>query len=270
VELKDNNFSNAVTFAFHLKNVHGDHRREDYGEHPSIKFFINGIFQVTGPKSATELVWILHHTCDILTDILNFPFEVEEFSVNMINTTFYVDYPDEANYAIDKRKLCGVFKSQRLHSNVPSNHQSVAVNIKRSSGNGIVTIYVFPTSKIIITGGKCGADIKNAYTTVMDIIDRKFGTFFVGRQIVPNKIVEAPEHELSLNAETFESADDDEWDALPKLPPPTPMIGSDEEDVGLPPPSPRSLFDGQVGGPRSQNQYTLLDDEDMDKILSLF
>lgn len=250
VELSNNNFANAVTFKFHLKR---DGRKGDYGENPSVKFFINGKFQVTGPKSATELVGILHHTCDILSQILNFNIEVEEFSINMINTDFYVCYPDsegiyhddtkkKSGYEIDKRKLCNVFKSQRLHSNVPQNHQSVEVNIKRSFSNGIVTIYIFPTSKIIITGGKCGADIKNAYSIVMDILDKRFGTYFVGNRTIPNKIVET----IEVNVDVTTSSDnstidfdmtDEEWNALPKLPPPTPLHHNCDIE-NLPPPSP--------------------------------
>ena len=290
VELKDNKFSNAVTFAFHLKDVDGG-RKEDYGVNPSVKFFINGKFQVTGPKSATELVGILHHTCDILSRVLNFPFEVKDFSVNMINTDFYVYYPDDGGnydpnqkkYDIDKRKLCNIFKSLRLHSNVPESHQSVEVNIRRSSGNGIVTIYVFPTSKIIITGGKCGADIKNAYKTVMDILDRKFGTFFVGRQ-VPSTIVHIePEIPLDdVEMRDMNDMNDEDWDALPKLPPPTPLPHRDDTD--LPPLSPTlSLRDREI--PRdheiplrdrekeilqtAQNSTDLLDDDDLDDILDL-
>jgi len=166
---KVNNFFNQITLLMAI----------DENKKINTKLFTNGSVQMTGSKSISDNLIILNKLIECLKktyivdgeviklvedpDLL----EISNFKISMINTNFGI------GKEINREELLKIIKKDDL-PNVkaklkPDIH--AAINIELSVYDYIVTILVFKTGNIIITGGKNSTHINTAYEYIIKLIE---------------------------------------------------------------------------------------------------
>lgn len=150
---------------------------------PNIKLFKNGSIQMTGCKSVRECVHALTTICRELnkvkvlyngTNFIKKPFitdfdgnstvmkvrDVLNLKVNMINSNFKI------GFTVDREKLYIALLKQAIDCRYePCAH--ACVNIKHVCNNEIISIFVFESGSIIITGAKNKEHIMSAYRFIV-------------------------------------------------------------------------------------------------------
>jgi TATA-box binding protein (TBP) (component of TFIID and TFIIIB) len=164
----------------------------------NIKIFKNGSFQMTGCKSLEDcnivinkLLNKLKNTIGVLENgvIVDKPFiediqdkelNINTFKVDMINSNFSV------NYKINRNALFEILRLENVNCRYePCIH--ACVNIKYSIPNDIdnkvVSIFVFQSGNIIITGAKNKNQINSAYNYITSILT-KYYNIIVKKDII--------------------------------------------------------------------------------------
>jgi TATA-box binding protein (TBP) (component of TFIID and TFIIIB) len=166
---KVNNFFNQITLLMAI----------DENKKINTKLFTNGSVQMTGSKSIKDNLNILNKLIECLKTTYNVDgeeiklvenpelLEITDFKVSMINTNFGI------GNEINREEILKVIKRDDL-PNIkaklkPDIH--AAVNIELLVQESIVTILVFKTGNIIITGGKNSVHINTAYEYINKLID---------------------------------------------------------------------------------------------------
>ena len=130
----------------------------------SIKVFPNGSIQVAGCNGLfdcslviKQLIFILKNVLDIKTDIPS-----TSFRVVMINTNFSL------NYNINLIALFRHFSSESLFNVTfdPDRYSAVKIKFKPASDMKQVTVSIFSTGKIIVTGAQTLKEIAYAYNII--------------------------------------------------------------------------------------------------------
>jgi len=149
----------------------------------SVKIFLNGSIQIAGSKSIQQINKAIESLIKILkkryyVESLNeeihlvdsFNFNIKDFKINMINSNFYVSYKiNIENLYPLVIPLCVKARFE------PLSHR--CVNIKFMPPGAVVdkdkpiSIFVFESGSIIITGARNGNHIKSAYEFITNILD---------------------------------------------------------------------------------------------------
>lgn len=166
---KVNNFFNQITLLIAVNEE----------KKINTKLFTNGSVQMTGSKSILDNLIVLNKLISCLKKIfiidgkeinlVNNPeqLQISDFKISMINTNFGI------GNEIIREELLKVIKNDNI-TNVkaklkPDIH--AAVNIVLNVLNSVVTVLVFKTGNIIITGGKNSTQINTAYNYITSIIE---------------------------------------------------------------------------------------------------
>ena len=166
---KVNNFFNQITLLMAV----------DENKKINTKLFTNGSVQMTGSKSILDNFTILNKLIECLKTtyivdgeeikLVENPelLEISDFKISMINTNFGV------GNEINREELLKLIKQNEL-PNIkaklkPDIH--AAINIEILVQDYIVTILVFKTGNIIITGGKNSVHINTAYEYITNLIE---------------------------------------------------------------------------------------------------
>jgi len=178
---KNKKFNNQLTLVIIIsfnKNKKGSYNCIN------VKLFSNGSFQMTGCKSIydaniaiNKLINRLSHNIAIfnktynviedkpyikLNDIYLNDIKVCNFKVDMINTNFNVDYK------INRQNFYNYLKKYEIRCSYnPAIHS--CVNIKYKFNNKDISILVFQTGSILITGAKTIEEIEPAYNYINQI-----------------------------------------------------------------------------------------------------
>jgi TATA-box binding protein (TBP) (component of TFIID and TFIIIB) len=166
---KVNNFFNQITLLMAV----------DDNKKINTKLFTNGSVQMTGSKNISDNLIILNKLIECLkkTYIVDGEeiklvedtekLEISNFKISMINTNFGI------GKEINREELLKIIKKDDLPyvkaKLKPDIH--AAINIELTVQNYIVTILVFKTGNIIITGGKCSTHINTAYDYIIKLIE---------------------------------------------------------------------------------------------------
>jgi TATA-box binding protein (TBP) (component of TFIID and TFIIIB) len=178
----DKNFHNQNTIIVKV-------RKEKYA---NIKLFKNGSIQMTGCKYLSdgnivinklikklyESVYVQNSTNPEMLDEIKFVKDVSKLSVNqfqidLINSDFAM------NYLNKKESLFELLKSYNILCRLFEKHSCVNVkykvqnysNKKNAPSHTYVSIFVFQTGKIIITGAKTPEHVKNAYRFIVKFMN---------------------------------------------------------------------------------------------------
>lgn len=148
----------------------------------SVKIFLNGSVQIAGSKSIEQINKAIECLIKILkkryyVESLNeeihlvdsYNFNIKDFKINMINSNFNVVYKiniENLYPLITKKGVKARFE--------PLSHR--CVNIKYVSPehketDKPISIFVFESGSIIITGARNGAHIKYAYEFITGVLD---------------------------------------------------------------------------------------------------
>jgi len=149
----------------------------------SVKIFLNGSIQIAGAKSIEQINKGIEHLLKILkkryyVESLNeeihlvesYNFNIKDFKINMINSNFYV------NYKINIENLFGLITKMGVKSRFePLSHRCVNIKYNPEGTNPDVdkpiSIFVFESGSIIITGARNGKHIKSAYNFINNVLD---------------------------------------------------------------------------------------------------
>lgn len=175
----DRNFSNQNTIIVRS--------RDD--KYLNIKLFKNGSIQMTGCKDLVDANIVINKLVkklkerlfikkqdgnNLLTEVkfvknIN-DLNVTNFKINLINTNFGI------SYYINKEELFTLLTSKGILCRITTNH--ACVNIKHKIINpennieSLVSIFVFQTGNIIITGAKKSEEVRNAYNFIVNFLNQ--------------------------------------------------------------------------------------------------
>lgn len=172
------NFYNQITLKIQTNN-----------KEVNVKLFQNGSIQLTGCKSVINFVETMIILCNILKTVVairednkiniksyvNSPENVhvdkiEDFCIRMINCGFDVDF------LIDRDELYKFLEKKNIFSTYePCIH--ACVNIKHTYVDGsVISIFVFETGAILITGARKRNHIISAYKFIIDLLYKNYNT----------------------------------------------------------------------------------------------
>jgi TATA-box binding protein (TBP) (component of TFIID and TFIIIB) len=169
IEKKINNFFNQITLLIAV----------DEKKKINTKLFTNGSVQMTGSKSILDNINILNKLIGCLKTTFNIDgqeiklvenpelLQVSDFKISMINTNFGI------GNEINREEILKIIKKEDLYNIKAKLKPDIhaAVNIELFVSDSIVTILVFKTGNIIITGGKNSTHINTAYNFINKIIN---------------------------------------------------------------------------------------------------
>lgn len=169
-------FHKSPTDFFNQVSIYTD----DYKSRKSVKLFPNGSIHVSGCGDMMDCERILAQINCVVSSILKKKVIANDFSVHMINS----------NFSLNKFvNLHTIFKEfgERGHDTTFNPDRYSAVKIKMmvaTSASGTnsrrVTVSIFSSGKIIVTGGKALSDIIFAYKTIIEIIYKQSHGIIVG------------------------------------------------------------------------------------------
>jgi TATA-box binding protein (TBP) (component of TFIID and TFIIIB) len=148
----------------------------------SVKIFLNGSIQIAGSKSIEQINKSIECLIKILkkryfVESLNeeihlvesYNFAIKDFKINMINSNFYV------NYKINIENLYPLITKKGVKARFePLSHRCVNIKFVPEGANERdkpISIFVFESGSIIITGARNGNNIKAAYEFITNTLD---------------------------------------------------------------------------------------------------
>ena len=147
----------------------------------NIKLFKNGSLQMSGCKSLIDVNIALYKLISRLSEKLTIDidnilseitfvenindFRLLKFKIDFINCNFAV------NYLVNKTELYKLLIEQKISCMLSPNHACVNIKYKISSSIKI-SIFVFQTGNIIITGAKIAEHIKDAYVFIVKFLNK--------------------------------------------------------------------------------------------------
>jgi TATA-box binding protein (TBP) (component of TFIID and TFIIIB) len=152
-KLKPTTFYNQVTLTY-----------TDSYSTKSIKVFPNGSIQVAGCADLFDCNLVIQQLIYILKTVLNIetPLPSNSFRVVMINTNFSL------NYNINLMALFAHFSRESIFKVTfdPDRYSAVKIKFKPASDMKQVTVSIFSTGKIIVTGAETLKEIVYAYNII--------------------------------------------------------------------------------------------------------
>ena len=149
----------------------------------SIKVFPNGSIQVAGCSDLFDCNRIIKQLTLLLKTILNIKREIptNSFRVVMINSNFSL------NYNINLFALYKHFLSEQTFNVTfdPDRYSAVKIKFKPASDMKQVTVSIFGTGKIIVTGAETLREIAYSYNVINRHILSKAGDIKVSKSVEP-------------------------------------------------------------------------------------
>lgn len=148
------NFFNQVTLNY-----------EDISK-KSIKIFSNGKLQMTGLSSFVECNHVANMVLGWIIDTLSLSnIHMQNMYIGMINSNFSV------YKSIDLHKLTNILNKMENVMSIYNPESYPAINMKYITATIKVSIFIFGTGNIVITGGKSLNDMKYAYKFIVDTLN---------------------------------------------------------------------------------------------------
>lgn len=147
----------------------------------NVKLFHNGSIQISGCKELSDANIVLNKLKSKLSEIVVIDnngeimeikfinnidlFFVKDFKIDLINSNFTV------RYSINKERLYNILVEENIICILANSHACVNIKYKISENN-YVSIFVFQTGNILITGAKNAEDIKKTYTFIVKLLNK--------------------------------------------------------------------------------------------------
>lgn len=149
--LKDTTFYNQVTLNY----------TDDYST-KSIKLFPNGAIQVAGCTDLIDCNRVIRQLIEILRLFINKELKARGFQVVMINSNFSI------NYKLNLHAVATHFASNDIFdvSFDPDRYSAVKIKFKPAQDMKQVTVSIFGTGKIIVTGAETLKEIVFSYNII--------------------------------------------------------------------------------------------------------
>ena len=137
-----------------------------YRNTKSIKIFPNGTIHITGGSTPLNCQRVLMHLSTILNHILNVSIKIDDFRIVMINSNFSI------NYLVNLLEIESIFSDMSMFnvSFEPDKYSAVKIKFKPAEDMKQVTVSIFSTGKVIITGAETLKEIASSYRIINEII----------------------------------------------------------------------------------------------------
>lgn len=135
----------------------------------SIKLFNNGSMHITGCTSPTEFIEVSSAVCALMEYTAGIegedgPVSVQDFDIQMINMNF------GAGRTLYLQALRDTCVSQGLSASYdPDTYPGL--NVKLPIGERRVTVLLFKSGRVIVTGAKTAAELEEAHARITDVLD---------------------------------------------------------------------------------------------------
>lgn len=138
---------------------------EDYKSTKSIKIFPNGSIQVAGASDLIDCKAILTQLCIIMGAIFKKKFDINNYSIAMINTNFSL------NRSLNLRNIFRVFSDAGMQTDFnPDRYSAVKIKIQPTPTAKRVTVSIFRTGKVIMTGAENLDEIARSYGIALNTL----------------------------------------------------------------------------------------------------
>ena len=164
VSLRDTSFQNQVTVDY-----------MDSHSIKSIKLFSNGAVQIAGSNDMWSCKIILKKLGAILKHIFKNPdaFDFNTYKIAMINTNFAL------NFSVNLYNVVECFSEAGYDTTFnPDRYSAAKVTMTPEGGDKDVTVSIFSTGKIIMTGAQKLDDIAKVYSTIVTQIASNYDSIF--------------------------------------------------------------------------------------------
>lgn len=150
----------------------------------AIKVFSNLSLHITGVKTINDAIEITKPIWECLALYMSIQeFDMSEFQIQMINSNFSI------NKSLDLQKMKSTMECSCHHMIVHNKetHPGLVVKFQSEQSNQKVTIIVFTSGNIIITGAKNATDLYEAYCFITNFIDNNFDKVELCGEYIPRK-----------------------------------------------------------------------------------
>ena len=145
----------------------------------SIKIFSNGSLQIAGCSDILDCARVIHQLNYLLKtlEVIDEPAPISSYRIVMINTNFSINYDVNLMKVIEHFSSCPIFNVEFN----PDEYSAVKIKFKPAQDMKEVTVSIFGTGKIIITGAETLQEIALAYNTIVQHINAHKGDIKVSR-----------------------------------------------------------------------------------------
>lgn len=172
------NFFNQVTLNF-----------QDISK-KSIKIFSNGKLQITGISSKLESEYVINQIVGWINKTLNLSVQPIKKYIGMINSNFSV------GKCIDLISLNKILNENVKVLSIYNPESYPAINMKYHIDDTRVSVFIFGTGNVVITGGKSIIHIHKTYNFIIKILNENEHTF-------KNVNVRLPKEEILIDGYTI-------------------------------------------------------------------
>lgn len=132
----------------------------------SIKIFSNGKLQITGISSSLESHHVVRNVVSWINETLGLDVKCVKTYIGMINSNFSL------GSCIDLIKLNRILNAEMKVLSIYNPESYPAINMKYHLEDTRVSVFIFGTGNVVITGGKCIKHIHDTYLFIMDVINK--------------------------------------------------------------------------------------------------
>ena len=138
---------------------------DDHRSRKSVKFFPNGSIQVAGCCDMMDCERVLKQINCVVSHITHQRMHAVDYTVHMINSNFSI------NRFVNLNNIMSAFMA-RGHDVTfnPDRYSAVKIKLKPFGTDRTVTVSIFNSGKIIVTGAKSLVEVSTSYGIILDII----------------------------------------------------------------------------------------------------
>ena len=147
---------------------------DDHKSRKSVKLFPNGSVQVAGGSDLVDCDRIYMYISAIVSKLLKTNLQIKTYNIHMINSNFSLNYYVNLNEIYEIFNDCG-------HDATFNPDRYSAVKIKMATlTKHIVTVSIFSSGKIIVTGATSLDEISATYQEILKIVQENSRRIVVG------------------------------------------------------------------------------------------
>lgn len=159
----ESSFYNQVTIGYH-----------DSLSTKKVKVFPNGSMQIAGCRDLDDCKRFITQLRIVMQLVYNVDVPYESFRIVMINSNFSL------NHVINQMNVLNVFNTRNfIVSFDPDRYSAVKMKFTPIEGGKQVTVSIFSSGSIIITGAQCIEEVSQAYITIVSKIAARHGDVYV-------------------------------------------------------------------------------------------
>ncbi len=159
-----------------------------------VKVFPNGSLQIAGCRDLNDCKNFINQLRLIMDLIYNVDIPVNSFKIVMINSNFSLQH------MIHQMNVVRAFNTKKFSVSFdPDRYSAVKLKFSPIEGGKQVTVSIFSSGSVIITGAQTIQEVCQAYISIVDRMIKNSDTLFVGK------------NETTKDFETFMGYTYDDW-----------------------------------------------------------